>query len=125
MLPFGELIAELRLDKRMTQRELSDVLHVSVGTISNYENQVHLPDVEKLIELANFFNVSTDYLLGRAQTSLSPDAFNEEIAPGLKAGKFLESMKRLSPARRSALCLILHDMEFCEIAEQYGKQGSQ
>lgn len=54
MLPFGELIAELRLDKRMTQRELSDVLHVSVGTISNYENQVHLPDVEKLIELANF-----------------------------------------------------------------------
>lgn len=125
MLPFGELIAELRLDRRLTQRDIADVLHVSVGTISNYENQAHLPDVEKLVELADFFNVSVDYLLGRTQTRLSPSAFNEEIAPGLKAGTFLERVRALSADRRAALCLILHDMEFCAMAEQYGKQDGQ
>lgn len=43
MAEFGELLAELRKDRSMTQHELADVLHVSVGTISNYEKSVHFP----------------------------------------------------------------------------------
>ena len=66
MSKFGELLAELRQDRKMTQRDLAQILHVSVGTISNYENSVHFPDVEKLMELADFFGVTTDYLLGRS-----------------------------------------------------------
>ena len=63
MASFGELLRELREDKRITQKELAQKICVTVGTIFNYENDQHLPDIEKLIMLANFFNVSTDYLL--------------------------------------------------------------
>ena len=62
MAHLGELIAELRQDKGLTQKELGDILCVSSGTISNYENGVHLPDVDKVIALANYFHVTTDYL---------------------------------------------------------------
>lgn len=40
MAHLGELIAELRLDKGLTQKELGNILCVSSGTISNYENGV-------------------------------------------------------------------------------------
>lgn len=52
MAHLGELIAELRQDKGLTQKELGDILCVSSGTISNYENGVHLPDVDKVISFA-------------------------------------------------------------------------
>ena len=65
MAQFNELLVELRQDRKMTQEELAQVLYVTSGTISNYENGVHLPDIEKLISLADFFDVTTDYLLGR------------------------------------------------------------
>ena len=70
MAHLGELIAELRQDKGLTQKELGDILCVSSGTISNYENGVHLPDVDKVIALANYFHVTTDYLLGRTSSNL-------------------------------------------------------
>lgn len=41
MATFGELLAELRQDKGLTQKQLGRVLSVSTGTISNYENGVH------------------------------------------------------------------------------------
>ena len=55
MAAFGELLAELRQDKKMTQAQLAEVLHVSTGTISNYEKSVHYPDLDKLISLADFY----------------------------------------------------------------------
>lgn len=67
MRKFGEILAELRQDHKLTQKDLAQEMFVSVGTISNYENGVHYPDVEKLISLADFFDVTTDYLLGRCK----------------------------------------------------------
>ena len=55
MAQFNELLVELRQDRKMTQEDLAKVLFVTSGTISNYENGVHLPDIEKLISLADFF----------------------------------------------------------------------
>ena len=64
MKQFGDRLAELRSDQSMTQKQLAGMLYVSPGTISNYENNVYYPDVEKLIALADLFHVTTDYLLG-------------------------------------------------------------
>ena len=69
MATFGELLAELRQDKGLTQKQLGRVLSVSTGTISNYENGVHYPDLEKLVALADYFQVSTDYLLARENST--------------------------------------------------------
>ena len=50
MAQFGEILSELRRDKHMTQKELASELHVTSGTISNYEKGVHTPEIEKVID---------------------------------------------------------------------------
>ena len=69
MTRFGEILAELRQDRGLTQETLAKVLFVTAGTISNYENSAHFPDIEKLTALADFFDVPLDYLLGRCASA--------------------------------------------------------
>lgn len=124
MSSFGELLSELRKDRKLSQRDLAGILHVSVGTISNYENNVHFPDVEKLINLADYFGVTTDYLLGRCESAVSPDVFSEIIAADQSVGGFIKDLKSLSVERKEALLLILQDMKFRMTVGQYTKRES-
>lgn len=63
----GGRILALRAQRNICQKELAIYLHVSISTISNYENDVHEPDLPTLVKLADYFNVSTDYLLNRTK----------------------------------------------------------
>ena len=51
------------------EKEFASYLHVSVSTVSNYENNVHQPDVPTLIKIADYFNVSIDELFGRERNT--------------------------------------------------------
>lgn len=64
-MTLGENLARLRREHNVGQKELALRLNVSIGTISNYENGVHTPNPETLSKLADFFDVSVDYILGR------------------------------------------------------------
>ena len=61
----GVKIKQLRSQRNMSQITLAQ-LGVSKSVISSYENSVHLPPYDVLIQLARIFGVSTDYLLGTA-----------------------------------------------------------
>ena len=124
MSKFGELLAELRLDRKMTQKDLAKMLFVSVGTISNYEKGVHFPDIEKLIDLADFFHVTTDYLLGRCESNPSPDVFSESVVGGKTVGDFITVLRQLPAENKKALALIINEMEFCMAVRQYDKRES-
>ena len=65
MREIGDILANLRREKGIGQKEMASLLNLSVGTISNYENGVHSPDLNTLCRLADFFDVTADYLLGR------------------------------------------------------------
>ena len=58
-------IKELRQKENMRQVDFSQKFNITQATLSNWERGVHDPDNETLIKIANFFNVSTDYLLGK------------------------------------------------------------
>ena len=60
-------IKDLRIEKKLTQEELSKILRVSRGNVSKYENEDLDISNDKLKILADFFNVSVDYLLGIAE----------------------------------------------------------
>lgn len=60
----GERIKLLRNQRKLSQIALGEVLGVSKSVISSYENSVHLPPYDVLLKMAQFFGVSTDYLLG-------------------------------------------------------------
>lgn len=61
---FGERLKHLRENKNLFQKELGDILHVTSQTISGWEINRTTPDYETLVKIANYFNVSVDYLLG-------------------------------------------------------------
>ena len=122
MAHLGELIAELRQDKGLTQKELGDILCVSSGTISNYENGVHLPDVDKVIALANYFHVTTDYLLGRTSSNL-PELLQQAITNEKTLGDVMASFAKLPANRQAALSLIISDMEVRQMIDTYSKTG--
>ena len=60
---FGNVLKNLRMSKGLSQEELSNKFGVSTSTIGMYETNKREPNFDLLKEFANFFNVSTDYLL--------------------------------------------------------------
>lgn len=65
-MDFGERLKQLRNSKNLNQTELGKILGVEKSTISMYENNNSRPDDEIKIKIANYFNVTVDYLLGRS-----------------------------------------------------------
>lgn len=64
-MTFGERLKQLRQEKEMNQKELGEVIGVGARMISFYENNEHIPrDANSIIKLAEFFDVSIDYLFG-------------------------------------------------------------
>lgn len=60
----GEQIKKLRLNKSLTQVELANKLGVAKQSVSNWENENIMPSIEMLIKIADYFGVTTDFLLG-------------------------------------------------------------
>ena len=60
----NEQIRELRNIRGISQIQLANKLGVTKQSVSNWENDNILPSIEMLVQIANFFKVSTDYLLG-------------------------------------------------------------
>ena len=59
----SDRIRELRKIKGISQDELAEKLGVSRQAISKWENEQSIPDIDKVISLSDYFDVSTDYLL--------------------------------------------------------------
>ena len=62
-----ENIKNLRTAKGLNQVEFAKAIGVTKQCVSNWENDNVLPSIEMLEKIANFFSVSTDYLLGRTE----------------------------------------------------------
>lgn len=60
----NEQIREFRNIRGISQIQLANKLGVTKQSVSNWENDNILPSIEMLVKIANFFEVSTDYLLG-------------------------------------------------------------
>ena len=63
----GKTILELRKQKHVTQEDLAAELGVTAAAVSKWENGYTLPDILMLCALADYFQVTTDELLGRLQ----------------------------------------------------------
>ena len=63
-MKFAEILKELRKEKKLTHKQLAEKIGYSKAIIGFWESGARQPTAEAIIILANFFNVSTDYLLG-------------------------------------------------------------
>jgi len=65
---FMKRLKELRKEREgLTQRKFAQILNVDKSTYDRYENRNAEPSYEVLVKIADYFNVTTDYLLGRTE----------------------------------------------------------
>ena len=74
----GKRILALRTERGLTQEEAAEKLGVSNKAFSKWETGANLPDVPTVAKLAEFFGVTTDSLLGLADTE--PQSFGTAVA---------------------------------------------
>lgn len=77
MKKLKERIKELRLEKNIMQKEMSETIGIAPRTLRGYEGGTREPNIDKLIEIANYFDVSLDYLVGRSD---NPKGLTNDIS---------------------------------------------
>lgn len=62
---FASRLKELRISQNLTMESLAKDLNTTRATISNFENEQRKPSLDMIIKIADYFQVSIDYLVGR------------------------------------------------------------
>ncbi|GAA6393674.1 hypothetical protein I4100191B2_11560 [Clostridiales bacterium] len=76
-MDFGDRIRRLLSDRNISQKDFAAEIGVAASTAGNYVNGMREPDYETLRRIAQYFQVSTDYLLGRKYDISTDDEQNE------------------------------------------------
>lgn len=106
----GKRLKKLRKDNNLTQKELAKVLNIKNNTLSQYENGINEPNDEIKIKIADYFDVTIDYLLGRTNNKHESKLTDEEadqladeiIEIYIKKGK-IKRGELLTPEKREKI----------------------
>ena len=93
MALFGERMKNLRLEKNITLEKMAEDLNTTKSTLSRYENNKREPKMHLLEKLADYFEVSVDYLLGRSEEPLPADKIKEAISEESESIKIWDKLK--------------------------------
>ena len=94
MSSFGNRLKALRENHNLSQKEFANILNIANSTLSQYESDKRVPSDEVKIQIAKYFNVTTDYLLGnetKNKEQNSQDKDEKDIAKSMK--KLKEQLK--------------------------------
>ena len=129
MSKLGERLNKLRQERGLTQQELADFFHISNSAISSYETGNRVPDVDFLLELAKFYNTSSDYIIGLSDSRLPLDVLSSAVVDQISYQSVIEKMQKLSAERKQILLAILNDLYICSVAQEndsiLGKKESE
>lgn len=95
----GQRLREVRKQKDISQEELAKVLNITTSAVGLYETDARNPSYETLVNLANYFCVSTDWLLGVVDNETGsvniPKGYALVVSTALDRGISPEKLKRL------------------------------
>lgn len=74
-------LRKFRIEKGLSQAQLAKILNVAQNTVSNWEKGIREPDLKTTQVLADFFDVSVDYLLGRPDKKTSQKVSDSPLSP--------------------------------------------
>lgn len=103
MVRVGKTIANLREEKKLTQKMLAKILNMSPSNISNYENETYWPNLDTISKLADLFNVTTDYLLGRTDYRCPPETLENYITSDYTIHDIVNTLLTLDEGSRDAV----------------------
>lgn len=109
----GDRLRKMREDRDLFQQDIAEVLGITSATFSRFETGARQPDASMLVKMANYFNCSVDYLLGRVD---DPNISHEEYIERIKGTHHLggdmfspEKLEKLSQERFEALIKFARD----------------
>ena len=76
---FARILQDLREDKDISRKDLAMVLNISVSTLGMYEQGRREPNIDMLIKIANYFDVSIDFLVGRSFKNENNEVLTEAL----------------------------------------------
>lgn len=108
---FGERLKQLRVNRNLTQDEFGSLFRLAPSTIGTYERGLREPTYETLVKMSDYFNVSTDYLLGKNEDPFTLDEYKKvnatEISDFLKQQEILFNGKTLTKEEKQRILDIL------------------
>jgi len=96
-------LKELREEKNISRSDLAEILGVSTQTIANYENGHREPNFDTLLKIADYFNVTVDYLIGRSEYRTVEEQISKRSKFERTVGESLKEVimnKKLEEIRR-------------------------
>lgn len=95
-MTIGERLIEVRKSAGLNQTEFSKRLGLSKQTISNYETGARQPGLDVILNIADIFNISTDYLLGRSDIkNIDKKSLEEILSQKIETSN--ESIRQIMP----------------------------
>lgn len=103
----GDTLKRLRTKKGLTSEELCSKIGIKGGSYRNYERNDRKPDYDTLVKLADFYGVSTDYLLGRPDAKAPADPIDKLMTVDEMEKDLLREWLSLDEASRKAFLDVL------------------
>lgn len=122
-MPFPEILKELREKKGITQQQLASTLNLSKNAISHYEKGVNMPNLDTVQKIADVFDVSVDYLLGRTTIRFSFSTLKSTFTKGTTIDDFLQQILSLDIQHRTDIMKFLEYIRFHNFVNQNRKQN--
>lgn len=99
-MTFNNRIKQLRIEKKLTQDDLAQILNFGRTAIANYESGRSEPSYSIILKLAEFFDVSIDYILGRTNIR---NPYDKSLALDDESKNLIETAKSLSSENKKML----------------------
>lgn len=103
-----ENLKKLRAERKISQKQLADVISVSQQSINKYENHNIEPDIATLIQMADYFDTSVDYLIGHSSVRRKVEIVNSYDLNSEEA-ELVEAYRKLSPKQRESIRMIIEN----------------
>lgn len=103
---FPQRLRQLRKEKGITQEALGQYLHYNHTAVANYESGRNQPSFDDLLKLADYFDVSTDFLLGRSEKFYPP---TDKLWEKLTVAEFLRLLRQAESSSKTCRSFLEKD----------------
>ncbi len=99
-------LKRLRARAGVSQKKLADAVNVSQQSVNKYENHDVEPDIETLVKLADYFNTSVDFLIGRTEYDRPVERTERfDLNPGEAA--LVEAWRKLNSGQKESIQMVI------------------
>ncbi len=102
-------LKQLRTQKGISQQKLADAINISQQSINKYENHKIEPDIQTLIDLANFFETSIDYLVGHSDVNHVVEKITQHDL-NKDEEKIINNYRKLSAKQKECIRLVIENL---------------